>query len=282
MRQDLGSQIKKALQLSALAPQKRETRTQVFPRWTLKRFVHWLQQKWKINCCRETVRKTIKQMGFSWKKAKKLLNKGNTVKRAEFVGQITGLLEDALHQKRLIIYIDEAHIHLDTDEGYGWSIRGERFWVSSSSPGRKKVSFYGVYIYNQAQTKIFPYEKAEKINTIDVLKKLRVEFPQEQITVVWDGAPYHRAKVVIEAASAMDICLLPLPGYSPDFMPVEHLWQWLREDLTYHICYDSQQELIHAVCVFQNQINANPITISDRLWVKKHLEPDEEKLRFSN
>jgi hypothetical protein len=23
--------------------------------------------------------------------------------------------------------IDEAHIHLDTDEGYGWSIKGERF-----------------------------------------------------------------------------------------------------------------------------------------------------------
>ena len=23
---------------------------------------------------------------------------------------------------------DEAHIHLDTDEGYGWSIEGERFF----------------------------------------------------------------------------------------------------------------------------------------------------------
>lgn len=40
----------------------------------------------------------------------------------------------------------------------------------------------------------------EKTNTIDVLKKLRVEFPEEQITVVWDGASYHRAKVVTEAA----------------------------------------------------------------------------------
>ena len=177
-----------------------------------------MKQKWKIDCCRETVRKTIKHMGFSWKKAKKLLNKGNTAKRAEFVQQITRLLEDALHQRRLIIYIDEAHIHLDTDEGYGWSIRGERFWVSSSSPGRKKVSFYGVYLYNQAQTRIFPYDKAEKINTIDVLKQLRVEFPEQQITVVWDGAPYHRAKLVQEAASAMDIHLLPLPGYSPDFI----------------------------------------------------------------
>jgi hypothetical protein len=178
VRKDLSSQIKQALQLSALAPQERKskTQTQTFPRWTLKRFVHWMKQKWKIDCCRETVRKTIKQMGFSWKKAKKLLNKGNTAKRAEFVQQITRLLEDALHQRRLIIYIDEAHIHLDTDEGYGWSIRGERFWVSSSSPGRQKVSFYGVYLYNQAQTRIFPYDKAEKINTIDVLKQLRVEF----------------------------------------------------------------------------------------------------------
>ncbi|MEO1671805.1 MAG: IS630 family transposase, partial [Cyanobacteria bacterium J06631_2] len=213
MRKDLSSQIKKALQLSALAPQERESKIPTFPRWTLKRFVHWIKQKWKIDCCRETVRKTIKQMGFSWKKAKKLLNKGNTAKRAEFVQQITRLLEDALHQRRLIIYIDEAHIHLDTDEGYGWSIRGERFWVSSSSPGRKKVSFYGAYLYNQAQTRIFPYDKAEKINTIDVLKQLRVEFPEQQITVVWDGAPYHRAKLVQEAASAMDIHLLPLPGY---------------------------------------------------------------------
>ena len=124
----------------------------------------------------------------------------------------------------------------------------------------------------------------------DVLKKLRAEFPQPKITIVWDGAPYHRAELVKEAASAMDINLEPLPGYSPDLMPVEHLWQWLREDLTYHTCYDSQQALIDAVTEFQSQINAHPLSISDwlrqcaernRLWVKKHLEPEEEKLRVS-
>jgi transposase len=281
VRKDLGNQIKQALLSSALPPQERRKKTQPIPRWTLKRFVQWVQQKWKIDCCRETVRKAIKQMGFSWKKAKKLLNKGNTAKRAEFLEKITELLDDALHQKRLLIYIDEAHIHLDTDEGYGWSIRGERFWVSSSSPGRKKVSFYGAYIYNQAQTRIFPYDKAEKINTIDVLKKLRVEFPEQQMTVIWDGAPYHRAKLVQNAASEMDIHLQPLPGYSPDFMPVEHLWQWLREDITYHVCYDQEQELISAVADFQHEINTTPIALSDRLWVKQHLNPEEEKLRFS-
>jgi hypothetical protein len=48
-----------------------------------------------------------------------------------------------------MVYVDEAHIHLDTDEGYGWTVKGKRAWISSSSPGLAKVSFYGIYFYNQ-------------------------------------------------------------------------------------------------------------------------------------
>jgi hypothetical protein len=84
------------------------------------------------------------------------LNKADTDKRAEFLETLKGLLGKALQQGHLLIYIDEADIHLDTDEGYGWSVKGERFWISSSSPGRTKVSFYGVYLYNEAQVRIFP------------------------------------------------------------------------------------------------------------------------------
>jgi len=64
---------------------------------------------------------------------------------------------------------------------------------------------------------------------------------------------------------ALNINLEPLPGYSPDFMPVEHLWQWLREDLTDHTGYQSSSELIDAVANFQFQINEQPIALSDRL-----------------
>jgi hypothetical protein len=64
-------------------------------------------------------------------------------------------------------------------------------------------------------------------------------------------------------------------------MPVEHLWQWLREDITYHACYNSKKELIQQVVQFIQNINFNPLVISDRLWVKNHLASDEEKLRVS-
>jgi hypothetical protein len=40
-------------------------------------------------------------------------------------------------------------------------------------------------------------------------------------------------------------------------MPVEHLWQWLREDITYHTCYDQKADLIAQVDRFQHRINAD-------------------------
>jgi hypothetical protein len=32
---------------------------------------------------------------------------------------------------------------------------------------------------------------------------------------------------------------------------------------------------------FQQEINATPYAVADRLWVKTHLDPEEEKLRVS-
>ena len=64
-----------------------------------------------------------------------------------------------------------------------------------------------------------------------VLHRLRAESPDGTLIVVWDGAPYHRAKTVWAAAASLGITLVPLPGYSPDLMPVEALWRWLREDV---------------------------------------------------
>jgi len=80
--------------------------------------------------------------------------------------------------------------------------------ISSSSPGRTKVSFYGVYLYNLGQVRIFPYEKADRFNTIDVLKQLRVEFPDLKMTLVWDGAPYPKST----GGCTSRICLRDIPG----------------------------------------------------------------------
>jgi hypothetical protein len=51
-----------------------------------------------------------------------------------------------------------------------------------------------------------------------------------QLIVV--GASYHRAGIVREAAEALNIDVVPLPVYSPDFMPVEALGSARRSPVT--------------------------------------------------
>jgi len=81
-------------------------------------------------------------------------------------------------------------------------------------------------------------------------------------------------------APALSITLQPLPSFSPDFMPVEALWRWLREDVTYHYCHATAAELIARVRDFAHPINADPFAVADRLWTKTTLDPEEEKLRI--
>jgi transposase len=136
--------------------------------------------------------------------------------------------------------------------------------------------------YNEGQVRLWPYPRANGEHTADVLRHLQANVPDRKLIVLWDGAPYYPAKAVREAASVLDITLMPLPGCSPDLMPVEALWRWLREDVTSHHCHASAEDLIRRVAAFEARLNQNPRAVADRLWVKDKLNPEEEKLRVSN
>jgi hypothetical protein len=56
---------------------------------------------------------------------------------------------------------------------------------------------------------------------------------------------------------------------------------WLREDVTYHYCHPTAEDLSRRVAAFETRLNQDACAVADRLWVKDHLDSDEEKLRFS-
>ena len=249
----------------------------------MRRLVGRVRERFGLVCCRETIRAALHRLKLSWKKAKKLLGRADPERRQAFIEQLQDVLAGAQRDQHLLVYVDEAHIHQDADLGYGWAKRGERFFVASSSPGLSaKLSFYGLYLYNEGQVRLWPYPRANGEHTIDVLRRLRAEVHERKLIVLWDGAPYHRANAVREVATTLGIELMPLPGYSPDPMPVEALWRWLREDVTYHHCHASAEDLTRRVAEFEARLNRDPFVVADRLWLKDHLDPDEEKLRFSN
>src|SRR3982751_5773459 len=121
---------------------------------------------------------------LSWKKAQKLLGRADPERRQAFIEQLQDILAGAQRAQHLRVYVDEAHLHQDCDLGYGWAERGERFWVASRSPGLSaRVSFYGLYLYNEGQVRLWPFPRANGDHTIAVLRRLRAETPERKLIV---------------------------------------------------------------------------------------------------
>ena len=108
--------------------------------------------------CRETIRAALHRLKLSWKKAKKLLGRADPERRQAFIEQLQGVLAGAQRDQHLVVFLDEAHIHQDADLGYGWAERGQRLWIASSSPGLSaRVSYYGLYLYNEGQVRLWAH-----------------------------------------------------------------------------------------------------------------------------
>jgi hypothetical protein len=227
MEAGLGEVVRDARRTAAVPP---AAGADPAPRWTLKRLLAWVRERFGRTCCRETIRSARHpgvpmplaawgghRLDLSWKKAKKLLGRADPARRQAFVEQLQDGLAGAQRERHLLVYLDEAHIHQDADLGYGWSKRGQRLWIASSSPGLSaKVSFHGLYLYNEGQVRLWPHPRANGGHTIEVLRRLRAEHPDQALIVLWDGASYHRAGAVRDAAATLTIELMPLPGYSPE------------------------------------------------------------------
>ena len=67
--------------------------------------------------------------------------------------------------------------------------------------------------------------------SVAFLKQLREKHP-EPMRVIWDKAPDHRGEAVREylRTLGLDLRLVNLPGYSPDFNSDEAVWGWAREE----------------------------------------------------
>lgn len=209
-------------------------------------------------------------------------NRATTAAREAFVAKLQSLLEQTLGpEPPLLVYINEAHIHQETYLSYGWAPLGERLCVGSHTQGLSaKVSFYGVHFYNSGQVEIWDFPCVNTEHTLTVLERVRAQAPTRKIVMLWDGAPSRRANAVLARAKDLDITIEPLPSDSPDFMPVEALWRWLREDVKHRHCHARAAELTARVSDFANAIDRDPYTVSDRLLTRTTLDPEEEKLRI--
>jgi hypothetical protein len=188
----------------------------------------WIKASQNRSVCRNTVRKLIRNGRLSWKKCKKLLGKRNPQKRADHMKKFHELYDRMIRGEIQLVFVDESHFHRDMDLGYTWGRVGKRVWrISDCPPLSDRINWYGAFNFGEGQSLIWNEGNCDKEHTAMFLERLKTWLPADgsRIVVIWDGAPWHRAKSVQTKADALGIELIPLPGYSPDLNPIEGLWK---------------------------------------------------------
>jgi transposase len=253
--------------------------------WTLKKIHCWVKQSMDCAVSHSTLRTLLKQQGLSWKKCQKVLRKAKSEQRTAFIAEFQTLFTQVCRAQLRLIYIDEAHVHRDLELGYTWAPTGKPAWRCSDCPPLSaRLNWYGAYDFTQAQCFLWQEGSCNQANTVKFLQQL-VKWLGPLATpvlIIWDGAPWHKATLVQEAAAALGCCLQPLPAYSPDLNPIEGLWKWLRAEVTHNHCHPTLHDLFEACQSFIQRINAAPEQLLARLWPKFELDPDFEKLLLSN
>ena len=73
-----------------------------------------------------------------------------------------------------------------------------------------------------------------------------------RLNLIWDNAPAHRGPAIRSylETPGLNLRLVNLPGYSPDFNAYEAVWGWVREEATANLCLGSKTLVRERVSTF--------------------------------
>ena len=196
-------------------------------------------ERFGIGLSRSSCLNWLHRLGFSFKRPKKRLLKADAGKRESFVAEYAALREEVSRTGGRIFFADEAHFRADAELRGKWVLKGEPALVDSSSPSYgEKASYYSAVCFETGEVEWMELEGNSNSETsVAFLKHLSQKHPGP-LKVIWDNAPAHRGDAVREylRTPGLELGLVNLPGYSPDFNPDEAIWGWVREEATANLC----------------------------------------------
>jgi transposase len=195
-------------------------------------------------------------LGFSYQKARFVSDHLNEAKRVAWrQREWPRILRQARQRKALLLFGDEASFAQWGSLSYTWAPTGQQPEVPTS--GRRKgykvfglIDYFSGRFFYKTQDGRFNSESYAAF-LLDVLAQTT-----QHGVVIQDGARYHTSKAMQQffATHANRLTIEPLPAYSPDFNPIEHLWKKLKKEAT-HLKYfpvfaDLQAEVNRALLHF--------------------------------
>ena len=213
----------------------------------------FVRQRCGVLLRRSSCRNYLHRLGFVLKRPKKRLLKADPVRRAEFVREYALLWAVAQTSGATIFFADEAHFYADADLRGKWVLKGEPALVDSTSPRwGEKVSYYSAVCLETGQVEVMELEgNSSAATSVQFLQQLRAHHPGPLI-VIWDNGPAHGGEALRDylATPDLQLRLVRLPAYSPDFNADEAIWGWVRQEATANTCFGTRAKVREHVGAF--------------------------------
>jgi transposase len=221
--------------------------------WNWKVVRLFVQRRFGLTLGRSSCRNYLHRLGFVLKRPKKRLVKANTEKRARFVREYALLRAAAQASGAKLFFADEAHFYADVDLRGKWVLRGEPALVDSTSPRwGEKASYYSAVCLETGEVEVMDLAgNSSAQSSVAFLQQLRAHHP-EPLIVIWDNGPAHSGDPLRAylTTPGLQLRLVRLPAYSPDFNADEAIWGWVRAEVTANTCFGTAAKVREHVGAF--------------------------------
>jgi transposase len=208
--------------------------------WNWKVVRRFLRERFGLTLSRSSCRNYLHRLGFVVKRPTKRLLKADEAKREAFVAAYARLRAEAEATGAQHFSVDEAHVSADVDLRGKWVLKGTPALVDSTSPRYgEKASYYSAVCLETGEVEAMPLAGNSSAETsVSFLQELRAHHTAP-LVVFWDNAPAHGGDPLREYLRTPDLRLrlVRLPAYSPDFNADEHIWAWVRAEVTANTCF---------------------------------------------
>lgn len=130
--------------------------------------------------------------------------------------------------KRLV-FLDETGVNASMTQDRGWALRGQKALKCRSIRDRKNVTVVGAMRSTGLVTMRSISGGMKKRDFISFVKNTLSPHLKRNDILVMDNLASHHAIEVVEAVSRRGASVTFLPPYSPDFNPIEMLWNNLKQ-----------------------------------------------------
>ena len=148
----------------------------------------------------------------------------------------------------VLLYGDEADIHLNPHIAYGWYLRGAPRKVPAAGTNKRR-SLYGAVDPRTGRLLVHTVRERSAEGFIEFLRCVLRAYAGRHVTLVLDHGSVHTAGMVrafLEERKKR-LTVLWLPKYAPNLNLIERVWKYLKRSALANVFHGTAGRLVVAV-----------------------------------